>query len=106
MSCGGAAVRAAASTPRPQTRRGAAFVLAPRLSLRLRLTGHVPPVDLRPAVPLSAPMTLTVRRPRDLTENQLTTLPPAGLGGLMHLKLRGNPALSQPFSKDSFPKLR
>lgn len=51
-------------------------------------------------------MTLTVRRPRDLTENQLTTLPPAGLGGLMHLKLRGNPALSQPFSKDRFPKLR
>nr|XP_019606409.1 PREDICTED: leucine-rich repeat-containing G-protein coupled receptor 6 isoform X2 [Rhinolophus sinicus] len=42
----------------------------------------------------------------DLTDNQLTTLPLAGLGGLMHLKLRGNPALSQAFSKDSFPKLR
>ncbi|KAM6165454.1 leucine-rich repeat-containing G-protein coupled receptor 6 isoform 2-T2 [Erethizon dorsatum] len=42
----------------------------------------------------------------DLTDNQLTTLPLAGLGGLMHLKLKGNPALSQAFSKDSFPKLR
>ncbi|KAM5239303.1 leucine-rich repeat-containing G-protein coupled receptor 6 isoform 2-T2 [Ctenodactylus gundi] len=42
----------------------------------------------------------------DLTNNQLTTLPLAGLGGLMHLKLKGNPALSQAFSKDSFPKLR
>nr|XP_044618788.1 leucine-rich repeat-containing G-protein coupled receptor 6 isoform X2 [Equus asinus] len=42
----------------------------------------------------------------DLTDNQLTTLPLAGLGGLMHLKLKGNPALSQTFSKDSFPKLR
>ncbi|XP_040841720.1 leucine-rich repeat-containing G-protein coupled receptor 6 [Ochotona curzoniae] len=42
----------------------------------------------------------------DLTDNQLTTLPLAGLGGLMHLKLKGNPALFQAFSKDSFPKLR
>uniref|UniRef100_A0A8C0KWN8 Leucine rich repeat containing G protein-coupled receptor 6 n=1 Tax=Canis lupus dingo TaxID=286419 RepID=A0A8C0KWN8_CANLU len=42
----------------------------------------------------------------DLTDNQLSTLPLAGLGGLMHLKLRGNLALSQAFSKDSFPKLR
>uniref|UniRef100_A0A2K5VB64 Leucine rich repeat containing G protein-coupled receptor 6 n=1 Tax=Macaca fascicularis TaxID=9541 RepID=A0A2K5VB64_MACFA len=42
----------------------------------------------------------------DLTDNQLTTLPLAGLGGLMHLKLKGNMALSQAFSKDSFPKLR
>ncbi|XP_059533859.1 leucine-rich repeat-containing G-protein coupled receptor 6 isoform X3 [Myotis daubentonii] len=42
----------------------------------------------------------------DLTDNQLTTLPLAGLGGLKHLKLKGNPALSQAFSKDSFPKLR
>ncbi|XP_066235591.1 leucine-rich repeat-containing G-protein coupled receptor 6 [Saccopteryx leptura] len=42
----------------------------------------------------------------DLTDNQLTTLPLAGLGGLMHLKLKGNPALSQTFSKDTFPKLR
>ncbi|XP_054432496.1 leucine-rich repeat-containing G-protein coupled receptor 6 [Pteronotus mesoamericanus] len=42
----------------------------------------------------------------DLTDNQLTTLPLAGLGGLAHLKLKGNPALSQAFPKDSFPKLR
>uniref|UniRef100_A0A5F9CC22 Leucine rich repeat containing G protein-coupled receptor 6 n=1 Tax=Oryctolagus cuniculus TaxID=9986 RepID=A0A5F9CC22_RABIT len=42
----------------------------------------------------------------DLTDNQLTALPLAGLGGLMHLKLKGNLALSQAFSKDSFPKLR
>ncbi|KAL6039271.1 hypothetical protein STEG23_015867, partial [Scotinomys teguina] len=42
----------------------------------------------------------------DLTDNQLTTLPLAGLGGLMHLKLKGNLALSQAFPKDSFPKLR
>ncbi|XP_030743666.1 leucine-rich repeat-containing G-protein coupled receptor 6 [Echinops telfairi] len=42
----------------------------------------------------------------DLTDNQLTSLPLAGLGGLMHLKLKGNLALSQPFSKDSFHKLR
>ncbi|KAM4861296.1 leucine-rich repeat-containing G-protein coupled receptor 6 isoform 1-T1 [Thomomys bottae] len=42
----------------------------------------------------------------DLTDNQLTILPLAGLGGLMHLKLKGNLALSQAFSKDSFPKLR
>ncbi|XP_022364621.1 leucine-rich repeat-containing G-protein coupled receptor 6 [Enhydra lutris kenyoni] len=42
----------------------------------------------------------------DLTDNQLATLPLSGLGGLMHLKLKGNLALSQAFSKDSFPKLR
>ncbi|XP_023986344.1 leucine-rich repeat-containing G-protein coupled receptor 6 [Physeter macrocephalus] len=42
----------------------------------------------------------------DLTDNQLTTLPLAGLGGLVHLKLQGNWALSQAFPKDSFPKLR
>lgn len=52
------------------------------------------------------PITLIVHCPRDLTDNQLTTLPLAGLGGLMHLKLKGNLALSQAFSKDSFPKLR
>lgn len=33
-------------------------------------------------------------------------LPLAGLGGLVHLKLKGNLGLSQAFSKDSFPKLR
>uniref|UniRef100_A0A8D0QWB5 Leucine rich repeat containing G protein-coupled receptor 6 n=1 Tax=Sus scrofa TaxID=9823 RepID=A0A8D0QWB5_PIG len=42
----------------------------------------------------------------DLTHNQLTMLPLAGLGGLVHLKLKGNLGLSQAFSKDSFPKLR
>ncbi|XP_057585967.1 LOW QUALITY PROTEIN: leucine-rich repeat-containing G-protein coupled receptor 6 [Hippopotamus amphibius kiboko] len=42
----------------------------------------------------------------DLTGNQLTVLPLAGLGGLVHLKLKGNRALSQAFPKDSFPKLR
>ncbi|TKC42303.1 hypothetical protein EI555_015403, partial [Monodon monoceros] len=42
----------------------------------------------------------------DLTDNQLTTLPLAGLGGLVHLKLKGNWALSQAFPKDSFPRLR
>ncbi|XP_055000591.1 leucine-rich repeat-containing G-protein coupled receptor 6 isoform X2 [Sorex araneus] len=42
----------------------------------------------------------------DLTDNQLTALPLAGLGALKHLKLKGNPALSQAFSKDSFPELR
>lgn len=58
----------------------------------------------QPCYPL--PATLTIGCPRDLTDNQLTTLPLAGLGGLMHLKLKGNPALFQAFSKDSFPKLR
>lgn len=52
------------------------------------------------------PVTPAVHCPRDLTDNRLTTLPLAGLAGLMQLKLRGNPALSQAFSKDSFPKLR
>nr|XP_009665664.1 PREDICTED: leucine-rich repeat-containing G-protein coupled receptor 6 [Struthio camelus australis] len=42
----------------------------------------------------------------DLTDNQLVTLPLDGLGGLTHLKLQGNLALSEPFSKESFPKLR
>ncbi|XP_010811896.2 leucine-rich repeat-containing G-protein coupled receptor 6 isoform X1 [Bos indicus x Bos taurus] len=42
----------------------------------------------------------------DLTGNQLSVLPLAGLGGLVHLKLRGNRALSQAFPKDSFPRLR
>uniref|UniRef100_A0A8C4VB27 Leucine rich repeat containing G protein-coupled receptor 6 n=1 Tax=Falco tinnunculus TaxID=100819 RepID=A0A8C4VB27_FALTI len=43
---------------------------------------------------------------RDLTDNQLVVLPLDGLGGLTHLKLQGNPALSEPFSKESFPKIR
>lgn len=65
-----------------------------------------------PARPLPSPCAAPdpvpppVHCPRDLTDNQLTTLPLAGLGGLKHLKLKGNPALSQAFSKDSFPKLR
>ncbi|KAM9148482.1 leucine-rich repeat-containing G-protein coupled receptor 6 [Pangshura tecta] len=42
----------------------------------------------------------------DLTDNQLVTLPLDGLGGLTYLKLQGNPALSEPFSKESFPKMR
>lgn len=66
----------------------------------------VPGTLAAPSVQPGPPVTLTVPCPRDLTDNQLTTLPLAGLGGLMHLKLRGNPALSQAFSKDSFPKLR
>uniref|UniRef100_A0A8C8SD08 Leucine rich repeat containing G protein-coupled receptor 6 n=1 Tax=Pelusios castaneus TaxID=367368 RepID=A0A8C8SD08_9SAUR len=43
---------------------------------------------------------------RDLTDNQLVNLPLDGLSGLTHLKLQGNLALSEPFSKESFPKLR
>lgn len=43
---------------------------------------------------------------RDLTDNQLVTLPLAGLGGLTHLKLKDNPALSEAFTKESFPKIR
>ncbi|XP_003220565.1 leucine-rich repeat-containing G-protein coupled receptor 6 [Anolis carolinensis] len=42
----------------------------------------------------------------DLTDNQLVTLPLAGLSRLTHLKLKGNPALSEPFSKESLPKIR
>uniref|UniRef100_A0A8D2LKP5 Leucine rich repeat containing G protein-coupled receptor 6 n=1 Tax=Varanus komodoensis TaxID=61221 RepID=A0A8D2LKP5_VARKO len=43
---------------------------------------------------------------RDLTDNQLVTLPLAGLAGLTHLKLKGNPALSESFTKENFPKMR
>ncbi|NWV67802.1 LGR6 protein, partial [Malurus elegans] len=42
----------------------------------------------------------------DLTNNQLVTLPLDGLAGLTHLKLQGNLALSEPFTKESFPKMR
>ncbi|NXX97773.1 LGR6 protein, partial [Centropus bengalensis] len=42
----------------------------------------------------------------DLTDNQLVTLPLDGLGGLTHLKLQGNPAVSEPLTKESFPKMR
>lgn len=51
-------------------------------------------------LPLCFPLT------RDLTDNQLVTLPLDGLAGLTHLKLQGNPALSEPFTKESFPKMR
>ncbi|XP_039605249.1 leucine-rich repeat-containing G-protein coupled receptor 6 [Polypterus senegalus] len=42
----------------------------------------------------------------DLTDNRLSTLPLDGLSGLTHLKLKGNLALSESFSQDSFPKMR
>uniref|UniRef100_A0A8C5T5J1 Leucine rich repeat containing G protein-coupled receptor 6 n=1 Tax=Malurus cyaneus samueli TaxID=2593467 RepID=A0A8C5T5J1_9PASS len=51
-------------------------------------------------LPLCFPLT------RDLTNNQLVTLPLDGLAGLTHLKLQGNLALSEPFTKESFPKMR
>uniref|UniRef100_H3DC37 Leucine rich repeat containing G protein-coupled receptor 6 n=1 Tax=Tetraodon nigroviridis TaxID=99883 RepID=H3DC37_TETNG len=42
----------------------------------------------------------------DLTENQLSSVPVAGLGGLTHLKLRGNVELYDAFSPDHFPRMR
>uniref|UniRef100_H3B601 Leucine rich repeat containing G protein-coupled receptor 6 n=2 Tax=Latimeria chalumnae TaxID=7897 RepID=H3B601_LATCH len=42
----------------------------------------------------------------DLTDNKLSALPMVGLSGLMHLKLKGNLALSEPFAEESFPKMR
>uniref|UniRef100_A0A673BDU1 Leucine rich repeat containing G protein-coupled receptor 6 n=1 Tax=Sphaeramia orbicularis TaxID=375764 RepID=A0A673BDU1_9TELE len=42
----------------------------------------------------------------DLTENRLSSLPVAGLGGLTHLKLRGNTELYDAFSPDHFPRIR
>ncbi|XP_069797796.1 leucine-rich repeat-containing G-protein coupled receptor 6 [Narcine bancroftii] len=42
----------------------------------------------------------------DLTFNQLSSLPLNGLSGLTHLKLKGNLALSEFFSEESFPQLR
>ncbi|XP_065603616.1 leucine-rich repeat-containing G-protein coupled receptor 6 [Cyrtonyx montezumae] len=42
----------------------------------------------------------------DLSDNRLAALPLGGLGGLTHLKLQGNPALSEPLAKDSFPNMR
>lgn len=71
-----------------------------------RQPGHTLSTALPPQPSHRLPITLTMHCPRDLTDNQLAALPLAGLGGLVHLKLRGNPALSQAFSKDSFPKLR
>ncbi|KAG2468219.1 LGR6 protein, partial [Polypterus senegalus] len=49
---------------------------------------------------------LTALRSLDLTDNRLSTLPLDGLSGLTHLKLKGNLALSESFSQDSFPKMR
>uniref|UniRef100_A0A8D3CJ97 G-protein coupled receptors family 1 profile domain-containing protein n=1 Tax=Scophthalmus maximus TaxID=52904 RepID=A0A8D3CJ97_SCOMX len=42
----------------------------------------------------------------DLTENRLSSVPVAGLGGLTHLKLRGNTDLYDAFSPDLFPRMR
>ncbi|KAA8591013.1 hypothetical protein FQN60_001956 [Etheostoma spectabile] len=42
----------------------------------------------------------------DLTENRLSSLPFVGLGGLTHLKLRGNTELYEAFSPDYFPRMR
>lgn len=59
----------------------------------------------RPArLPGRTPALLSSRR--DLSDNRLAALPLGGLGSLTHLKLQGNPALSEPFAEDSFPKLR
>ena len=64
----------------------------------------MPTAQPAPASPLTGNWSRLLSR--DLTDNQLSTLPLAGLGGLVHLKLRGNRALSQAFPKDSFPRLR
>uniref|UniRef100_A0A8C8ACG8 Leucine rich repeat containing G protein-coupled receptor 6 n=1 Tax=Otus sunia TaxID=257818 RepID=A0A8C8ACG8_9STRI len=61
---------------------------------------------LSSALPLPGHSPLCFVSPLDLTDNQLVTLPLDGLGGLTHLKLQGNPALSEPFTKESFPKMR
>uniref|UniRef100_A0A3Q2FXG0 Leucine rich repeat containing G protein-coupled receptor 6 n=1 Tax=Cyprinodon variegatus TaxID=28743 RepID=A0A3Q2FXG0_CYPVA len=42
----------------------------------------------------------------DLSENRLKFLPVTGLGGLTHLKLRGNKELYEAFSADHFPHMR
>ncbi|XP_061592058.1 leucine-rich repeat-containing G-protein coupled receptor 6 isoform X2 [Cololabis saira] len=42
----------------------------------------------------------------DLTENHLSSVPVAGLGGLTHLKLKGNTELYDAFSPDHFPHIR
>uniref|UniRef100_A0A674PRM7 Leucine rich repeat containing G protein-coupled receptor 6 n=1 Tax=Takifugu rubripes TaxID=31033 RepID=A0A674PRM7_TAKRU len=43
---------------------------------------------------------------RDLTENRLSSVPVTGLGGLTHLKVRGNAELYDAFSPDHFPRMR
>ncbi|XP_056131073.1 leucine-rich repeat-containing G-protein coupled receptor 6-like [Lampris incognitus] len=42
----------------------------------------------------------------DLTENRLSLVPVGGLGGLTHLKLRGNTDLYEAFSPEHFPRMR
>ncbi|KAM9786135.1 leucine-rich repeat-containing G-protein coupled receptor 6 [Neosynchiropus ocellatus] len=42
----------------------------------------------------------------DLTENQLSSVPVSGLGGLTHLKLKGNTELYEALSPDNFPHMR
>ncbi|KAM6925156.1 leucine-rich repeat-containing G-protein coupled receptor 6 isoform 2-T2 [Xenentodon cancila] len=42
----------------------------------------------------------------DLTENHLRSIPVAGLGGLTHLKLKGNIELYEAFSPEHFPHIR
>ncbi|XP_048409195.1 leucine-rich repeat-containing G-protein coupled receptor 6 isoform X1 [Stegostoma tigrinum] len=55
---------------------------------------------------LDAFASLRSLRKLDLTFNQLSSLPLSGLSGLTHLKLKGNLALSESYSEESFPKLR
>uniref|UniRef100_A0A673WRD2 Leucine rich repeat containing G protein-coupled receptor 6 n=1 Tax=Salmo trutta TaxID=8032 RepID=A0A673WRD2_SALTR len=43
---------------------------------------------------------------RDLSENSLTSLPVGGLGGLTHLKLKGNMELYEDFSPELFTRMR
>ncbi|KAL4660241.1 leucine-rich repeat-containing G-protein coupled receptor 5-like [Arapaima gigas] len=43
---------------------------------------------------------------RDLSSNQLSTLPASGLHSLTHLKLAGNEGLQELLSAENFPKLR
>lgn len=43
---------------------------------------------------------------RDLSENGLTSLPVGGLGGLTHLKLKGNMELYEDFSPELFTRMR
>uniref|UniRef100_A0A8C8ABS1 Leucine rich repeat containing G protein-coupled receptor 6 n=1 Tax=Otus sunia TaxID=257818 RepID=A0A8C8ABS1_9STRI len=89
-------------------------VLCSWLSSALPLPGHSPlcfvsPLWLLKAAFLSVNTTVSKTLTaislcfpfvRDLTDNQLVTLPLDGLGGLTHLKLQGNPALSEPFTKE------
>uniref|UniRef100_A0A663EU26 Leucine rich repeat containing G protein-coupled receptor 6 n=1 Tax=Aquila chrysaetos chrysaetos TaxID=223781 RepID=A0A663EU26_AQUCH len=94
-------------------------VLCSWLSSALPLPGHSPlcfvsPLWLLKAAFLSVSCSLGTQKNtdrslplyfpfiRDLTDNRLVTLPLDGLGGLTHLKLQGNPALSD----SAFPLCR